>query len=155
MILANTYNIFNNYVQPQSAASNDGPINQDMSPQENAAAVWMAFAQRYSQPPPWSAPSPPPPSAPWVAWALDCTSTSVWTIYCMDYCIDYMQLCIWTVVLYRLLYRVVSTIVLTSVSTVVWIWFKLCMDLCRILSGFVSTNICHCIFDCGYIYAIY
>ena len=48
MILANTYNIFNNYVQPQSAASNDGPINRDMSPQQNAVAVWMDFAQRYS-----------------------------------------------------------------------------------------------------------
>ena len=48
MILANTYNIFNNYVQPQSVASNDGLVNQDMSPQQNAVAVWMDFAQRYS-----------------------------------------------------------------------------------------------------------
>jgi len=65
MILANTYNVFNNYVQPQSAASNDGPVNQDMSPQQNAAAVWMAFMQRYSQPLPSPAPlaPPPPPSS--------------------------------------------------------------------------------------------
>ena len=157
MVLANTYNIFNNYVQPQSVASNDGPVNQDMSPQQNATAVWMAFAQRYSQPPPWSPLPPPPPSAPWVAWALDCTSTSVWTIYCMDYCIDYMQLCIWTVVLYRLLYGVVSSIV--------WICINYCMDLIRVLYGFVSNIIgicidiymnciCHCIFDWGYIYTI-
>ena len=50
--------------------------------------------------------------------------------------------------LYRLLYGFVSTIV--------WIWFEYCMDLYRILSGFVSTYIWtkHCIFDCGHIYAI-
>ena len=61
MILANKYNIFNNYVQPQSAASNDGPVNQDMSPQQNATTVWMASAQRYSQPLP--SPAPPAPSS--------------------------------------------------------------------------------------------
>ena len=89
-------------------------------------------------------------------YALYVVWTSVSTIcnfaFGLLYCID----C--SMELYRLLYGFVSTIV--------WICIDYCMDLIRVLYGFVSNIIgicidvymnciCHCIFDWGYIYAIY
>ena len=70
--------------------------------------------------------------------------------------------------LYGLVYRLYATLHLDFyiVSTIVWICIDYCMDLIRVLYGFVSNiigicidvymnYICHCIFDWGYIYAIY